>query len=88
MARYFNADILIEIIKNDCMEQSYYSKKDAIDCVECMPTADVVEVKRGKWITDESEVVICSECGEEHYWQEFRASFCDNCGADMRGETE
>ena len=49
------------------------------------PTADVVEVRHGRWITDEKGVVICSECGEEHEWQDFRPPYCDMCGAKMDG---
>lgn len=26
---------------------------------------------------------ICSECGEEHEWDEYRAAYCDVCGAEM-----
>lgn len=44
------------------------------------------EVKRGEWITDEEGFVICSECGEEHTWDEFRPPYCDMCGAKMDGE--
>jgi hypothetical protein len=47
------------------------------------PTADVQEVRRGKWIIDEDGVVICSECGEEHMWDDFRPTYCDMCGAKM-----
>ena len=32
--------------EKDCIEQVYYSKQDAIDCINCMPSADVVEVVR------------------------------------------
>ena len=49
-----------------------------------IPTEDVRPVVRGKWIDDGSGCVVCSECGEEHEWDMFRANFCDNCGADMR----
>lgn len=55
------------------------------DLVEKIPTADVQEVRHGKWITDEEGVVICSECGEEHFWEDFRPSYCDMCGAKMDG---
>lgn len=41
--------------------------------------------RRGHWITDSNGVIICSECGEEHEWIDYRASFCEHCGADMRG---
>lgn len=44
---------------------------------------DVEIVKIGHWI-EEDGVQICSECGEEHEWIDYRASFCDCCGAEMR----
>lgn len=59
-----------------------------ISLLNMQPTADVEPVKRGKWINDDSGVIVCSECGEEHEWQDYRASYCDTCGAKMEGETE
>ena len=52
--------------------------------IDAIPSADVKPMVRGHWIKDENGVVFCSECGEEHEWLEFRANFCDQCGADMR----
>lgn len=60
----------------------------AANNVNAIPAADVRPVVRGKWISDESGCVWCSNCGEEHEWVTYRASFCDNCGADMRREEE
>ena len=61
------------------------------------PTADVVEVKHGKWIynTDDfTPKMRCSVCGYnkpivagEGIEQEPN-DFCNKCGADMRGETD
>ena len=48
------------------------------------PTADVEEVKHGEWIED-GEYQICSVCGEEHHWDEYRATYCEDCGAKMDG---
>ena len=45
------------------------------------------EVKHGRWIKD-GEVVVCSECGEEHAWDEYRATYCEDCGAKMDGGAE
>ncbi len=42
-------------------------------------------VKHGHWI-EEGDIQICSECGEEHSWQDYRASYCDCCGAKMDEE--
>lgn len=44
--------------------------------------ADVAPVRRGHWI-EENGCQICSECGEEHEWDEYRAAYCDVCGAEM-----
>lgn len=46
------------------------------------PAADVAPVRRGHWI-EENGCQICSECGEEHEWDEYRAAYCDVCGAEM-----
>ena len=100
MARYIDADMAIEMIENDCLEQVYYSKQDAIDCIEGMPKADVVEVKRGEWIAEQKGVeyceFVCSICnsvvGKTDQFDETEVtqfsewySYCPNCGADMRG---
>lgn len=39
-------------------------------------------VRHGYWI-EENGVQICSECGEEHDWDEYRAPYCETCGAKM-----
>lgn len=47
-----------------------------------VPAADVALVKRAHWI-EQDGMQICSECGEEHTWDDFRAAYCDCCGAKM-----
>ena len=39
-------------------------------------------VVHGHWI-EEDGYQICSNCGEEHAWDEYRANYCDVCGAKM-----
>lgn len=57
--------------------------------VATTPAADVVEVRRGKWIDDDlSEGVICSLCGYVDYTfnynqNEWGSNYCPNCGAKM-----
>ena len=58
---------------------------EAVTRVENFPAADVVEVRRGRWI-EENGIQICSECGEEHEWEDYRAPYCDTCGARMNKE--
>lgn len=52
-----------------------------------IPAADVAPVRHGHWI-EASGYQICSECGEEHAWDEYRASYCEDCGARMDGGDE
>ena len=54
--------------------------------IDKAPTVDAVEVVHGRWIVDKNGVVICSECGAEHEWIDYRASFCEDCGAKMDGD--
>ncbi|MCM1276704.1 MAG: hypothetical protein NC299_15315 [Lachnospiraceae bacterium] len=49
------------------------------------PTADVRPERHGRWVPD-GDCVVCSECGEEHCWQDYRASYCEDCGAKMDGK--
>lgn len=47
--------------------------------------ADVEPVVHGRWITDKNGVTVCSNCGEEHEWDEYRPTYCEDCGAKMDG---
>lgn len=74
----------------------YNSKAILKEEIESIPTADVVERKKGKWAYERVDFSVavspgayvissptCSVCG----FHEFEATnFCPNCGADMRGE--
>ena len=55
--------------------------------IEGAPAADVAPVVHGEWIEDESGYQICSNCGDEHYWDEYRAAYCESCGAKMGGKS-
>lgn len=52
--------------------------------VDRIPTVDAAPVVHGRWVKD-GEVVACSECGAEHAWEEYRATYCEDCGAKMDG---
>lgn len=58
--------------------------------VDKIPTADVRPERHGCWIEDESGVIICSECGEEHEQEDYRSIYCEYCGAkmDLDNDTE
>lgn len=61
----------------------------AINQVEKQPTADVAEVRHGKWITPTKingrtfDIPHCSVCGNVPC---DKGKYCPNCGADMRGD--
>lgn len=58
------------------------------EMIQDAPTVDAVPVaRRGRWI-EEDGIQICSECGEEHEWEDYRAPYCDTCGAKMDLEEE
>lgn len=56
-----------------------------INIIQSSPTIDAAPVVHGHWVEDE-DTQTCSNCGEEHEWGDYRASFCDTCGAKMDGK--
>lgn len=71
------------------------------DFIASIPTADVLPVRRGKWIVRDNPGtgwyrVNCSECGEDFtsvipvigFFQNAKPTweYCPNCGAKMDGE--
>lgn len=91
MARYIDQDKALEefdawVESTGALPKgtSYYA--ECRGCIEDIPAADVAPVRHGRWEDAGAGYVACSECGEEHSWIDFRASYCDNCGAKMDGE--
>ena len=72
----------------ECPEECNSFLDWAAEEVGKMPSA---ERKKGKWVRIEDEngdflCWECSECRERYVMPYHRASYCPNCGADMRGE--
>ena len=104
MARYIDADNLIDELSAACMP--IYEKgitgilgdnSSIADIINEQPTADVQEVKRGYWISerdpDENNRIQCFHCSvcddDFHYIGAFVATkYCPNCGARMKGDSE
>lgn len=102
MPRYIDADEALRVMRNrkqDC-PYVYYEKKVwdvahdcAISCVDAAPTADVVEVKHGKWTLfldsygytqteeDYDDLYECSVCKNTVLGAVF--NFCPWCGTKM-----
>ena len=85
-------------IKGDSDWQIGY--RDALqavgEVVQTFPTADVVEVRHGKWISASQKKgvnigVKCSLCGARIKYSEFfngNHNYCHKCGAKMDGKGE
>lgn len=86
MAEYIKLDDAMaavhrEIGANISVAQTYMLKRIAIG-LKAKATDNVREIIRAHWIENHG-VQTCSNCGEEHEWDEYRASYCDCCGAKM-----
>ena len=63
---------------------SEYAKLE--DALNRIPTADVVEVRHGRWLcvdTDTEQFFLCNRCKKKEYWE---SNYCPNCGAKMDEE--
>ena len=78
MARYIDADALIEHLKDniqECGNPNLDTEPRTYGCVlglksvlryaEALPTAEVVEVRHGEWI-DDGNCFHCSDCGKTY----------------------
>lgn len=61
--------------------------KNLIDILAEVSTADVQEVKHGKWVIGYFHDRVCSRCCHpDNDLSEFPHDYCPNCGARMDGE--
>lgn len=97
MSRYIDADAAIkrfeELHGNENTLLNSYNADWIVSFIEGQPTADVQEVKHGKWVVWGmfDDLVKCSCCGFQdtinHVIYE-NLRYCGNCGAKMDGEHE
>ncbi len=83
MSRYIDAERIkyTEYINGDVTVSK--------DLVEKIPTADVQEVRHGKWELIEKNVSKCSVCGcTRNIKTQFGWNFCPVCGAKIDGGGE
>lgn len=57
-------------------------KKVVLEIISNQPTADVQEVRNGKWIKSKNERK-CSLCGYFYFTNTDTFNFCPHCGAKM-----
>lgn len=96
MAEYIERSEAIEFIKHNTPNiNGETTVKCVIRSLKNVPTADVAEVKHGKWKPcfedwrKQIEGDECSVCGFQHYGTSIRTyHYCPNCGARMDGEGE
>lgn len=64
-----------------CAEYNFRATEETLK-QQIENTKDWHPVVHAEWI-EQDGYQICSNCGEEHEWVEYRASYCDCCGAKM-----
>lgn len=99
MTKYIKREDAIKAVAEytkDCFgtfEDAILNAEDVV--LDSVPSADVIEHKRGHWIV-RGDYVVCSECGLHEMFEygsmscavagERFACFCPCCGADMRDD--
>ena len=105
MPRYIDREQLLELINENCKYKNPTNEYTrgcnevcdwAIKTIKNIPTADVQEVRHGKWIgypsisiskrrrTVQSIIYKCSCCGKSN--SRAKPLYCKNCGALMDGK--
>ena len=85
MARYADVDYLIsELKKNnpgDEFRKANWTTEMIVGFLDYCPKVNVTG-KTAEWL-EEDGYQVCSNCGDEHCWDDYRASYCECCGAKM-----
>lgn len=86
MTRYIDAEKLINRMKQDPLFP-LVDRYGVLGVIEAEPTADVVEVKHGKWVEKPQADGLngCSICGIMRFGE---SNYCPNCGAKMDGGSD
>lgn len=84
MAEYITKKAAIKAVENAPIELFQSEWEEIEEAINAVPAADVVPVVHAHWI-EQDGMQICSNCGEEHTWDDFRSAYCDCCGAKMDG---
>lgn len=96
MAEYITKSKLKEYIEKYCNPEGCIRitaedvYKTALTTIECVPTADVVEVKHGEWLEIIKDIgrgrtLISYQCNQCDVYTAKELNYCPNCGAKMDG---
>ena len=89
MSRYIDANKLRYSIAIKFKTNGYFYATNALQCIDDAPTADVQEVRHGRWNTINSKVTQCSVCGvSRDIRTQVGWNFCPVCGAKMDEEEQ
>ena len=91
MAEYICRESALEAVCQYCCE--YDSESTECICSDRLavlkiPTADVANVRHGRWLcvdTDTEQFFLCDRCKKKEYWE---SNYCPNCGTLMDKEEE
>ena len=88
---YIERNELLKWAREFYPKEKVFASKVFASAVINAPTADVQEVRHGKWI--EKPYLLgtsnfCSLCGENYGMPHGKYKFCPNCGAKMDKEQE
>lgn len=91
MSRYIDADAAVkrfeELHGDESRLLNCYNADWIVSFIETQPTADVQEVRHGKWSHIGGEEWCCSCCGgiifSEFSWEKPDGNYCADCGAKM-----
>lgn len=94
MNKYVNIEVAKEYLRHDSFSNPYFRSQacqQAMDVLDTVPVADVVEVRHGRWhdvymSSASSFVGTCSVCGKSNDIPPVPlANYCPSCGAKMDG---
>ena len=96
MPKYIEREVAMEVIANVSFYLNPLCLKEQRKKIKAIPTADVAEVKHGKWIfinqaksyfdAPYGDISECSLCGHKVDVSETNYNYCPNCGAKMDKE--
>lgn len=95
MPRYIDIDAEIEKMKNAVIEKKREGTDDEftnrifdviINAFNKVPTADVQEVKHGRWERTDDGAARCTSCERKMYPYLYGYKHCPLCGAIMDGK--